>query len=92
MTQNISGETEKWSRYSILGHCSTTKVFIFKMVTESERGVKMQNPSKFLFDFEKLKKNGQNQRFSNVFKKITKNRISKETDSQIMPFCCSFQI
>ena len=42
-------ETEKWSRYSILGHCSRTKVFIFKMVTESERGVKMQNPAFRLF-------------------------------------------
>ena len=44
------GETEKWSHYySVLGHCSTTKVLIFKMVTESERGVKMQNPALWLF-------------------------------------------
>ena len=56
MTQNDKtyqvkkwSETEKWSHYSVLGHCSTTKVLIFKMVTESERGVKMQNPALRLF-------------------------------------------
>ena len=71
------GETEKWSRYSVLGHCSTTKVLIFKMVTESERGVKMQNPAlrricNLFFLEQKIR---QKRRFSNEFENFIKNLI-----------------